>query len=56
MNLFLLGILTMPLGEAPLKSGLDIDQRPGPYSSLVVVGPERGTQHCFICSRRRMIP
>jgi hypothetical protein len=49
VNLFLLGILTLPLAEAPLKSGLDVDQRPGPYSSLVVVGPERGTQHCFIC-------
>jgi hypothetical protein len=49
MNLFLLGILAFPIADASLKSGLDVDQRPGPYSSLVVVGPERGTQHCFIC-------
>ena len=49
MNLFLLGILAFPVTDASLKSGLDVDQRPGPYSSLVVVGPERGTQHCFIC-------
>jgi hypothetical protein len=24
-------------------------QRPGPYSSLVSVGPQRGQSHCFIC-------
>lgn len=33
----------------PCKSGLAPDQRPGPYSSLVCVGPQRGQQHCFIC-------
>jgi hypothetical protein len=33
----------------PPRSGLDAGQRPGPYSSLVVVGAERGTQHCFVC-------
>src|ERR1051325_1022748 len=33
----------------PCKSGPQPDQRPGPYSSLVCVGKERGTQHCYIC-------
>ena len=35
--------------DPPVRSGLDIGQRPGPYSSLVVVGAQRGTQHCFVC-------
>lgn len=33
----------------PCKSGPQPDQRPGPYSALVCVGKERGTQHCYIC-------
>ena len=33
----------------PCKSGLAPNQRPGPYSSLVCVGKERGQQHCYIC-------
>ncbi len=35
--------------DEPCKSGLQPSQRPGPYSSLVAVGPQRGQQHCFIC-------
>jgi hypothetical protein len=35
--------------DDPCKSGLQPNQRPGPYSALVSVGPQRGTQHCFIC-------
>lgn len=31
------------------KSGPQPNQRPGPYAALVSVGPQRGTQHCFIC-------
>jgi len=31
------------------KSGPQPNQRPGPYSALVAVGAERGTQHCYIC-------
>ncbi len=31
------------------KSGPQPNQRPGPYSALVSVGPQRGTQHCYIC-------
>ena len=33
----------------PLPSGLAPGQRPGPYSSLVSVGSQRGQLHCFIC-------
>jgi hypothetical protein len=35
--------------DEPCKSGLHENQRPGPYTSLVSIGPERGQQHCFIC-------
>jgi len=42
-------ILTVAFFADAPRSGLDIGQRPGPYSSLVVVGPERGSQHCFVC-------
>src|SRR5262249_37420361 len=33
----------------PCVSGLSVGQRPGPYSSVVSVGPQRGQSHCFIC-------
>ena len=33
----------------PCTSGLTPGQRPGPYSSIVSVGAERGQAHCFIC-------
>jgi hypothetical protein len=33
----------------PLQSGLLPGQRPGPYTALVSVGPQRGQLHCFIC-------
>ena len=36
-------------GADPCKSGPQPNQRPGPYSALVCVGKERGTQHCYIC-------
>src|SRR5687767_11470847 len=36
-------------GDDPCKSGPQPNQRPGPYAALVSVGPQRGTQHCFIC-------
>lgn len=35
--------------EEPVVSGLQPGLRPGPYSSLVSVGQQRGTLHCFIC-------
>jgi len=37
------------IADEPCKSGPQPNQRPGPYSSLVSVGPQRGQQHCFIC-------
>jgi hypothetical protein len=37
------------LGDEPCKSGPQPSQRPGPYSSLVAVGRERGQQHCYVC-------
>jgi hypothetical protein len=48
---FLLLFLTAALlaADNPCVSGLNPGQRPGPYSSLVAVGPQRGTSHCFIC-------
>ncbi len=33
----------------PCVSGLPPGKRPGPYSFLVATGPNRGTQHCYIC-------
>ena len=30
-------------------SGLATGQRPGPYSSIMSVGPDRGESHCYIC-------
>jgi hypothetical protein len=35
--------------DDPCKSGPQPNQRPGPYSALVAVGPQRGQQHCYIC-------
>ena len=35
--------------DDPCKSGPQPNQRPGPYSALVSVGPQRGTQYCYIC-------
>jgi hypothetical protein len=36
-------------GPEKLASGLKEGQRPGPYSSVVSVGEQRGRSHCFIC-------
>jgi hypothetical protein len=33
----------------PCASGLTLGQKPGPYSSIVSVGAERGQSHCYIC-------
>ncbi|MGE3808989.1 MAG: TolB family protein, partial [Gemmataceae bacterium] len=35
--------------EDPCVSGLKPGQRPGPYSSIVSTGPERGQPFCYIC-------
>src|SRR5438309_4479961 len=44
-----LWLAPLALPDEPCKSGPQPNQRPGPYSSLVAVGKERGTQHCYIC-------
>src|SRR4051794_13633154 len=48
-SLAILLILPLLAPERPLRSGLQPNQRPTPYSALVSVGKERGQQHCFIC-------
>ena len=35
--------------DGPCVSGLKPGQRPGPYSAVVSLGPNRGQLHCFIC-------
>jgi hypothetical protein len=35
--------------DEPCMSGLTPGAKPGPYSALVSVGPQRGQSHCFIC-------
>jgi hypothetical protein len=35
--------------DDPCRSGPQVNQRPGPYSAVVAVGPQRGQSHCFIC-------
>ena len=48
--LVLVCILAAPaVAQDACKSGLQPGARPGPYSSVVVTGPNRGTSHCFIC-------
>src|ERR1700756_3580740 len=42
-------ITSLVAADEPCKSGLQPSQKPGPYSALVAVGPQRGQQHCFIC-------
>lgn len=35
--------------DGPCKSGPGEKKRPGPYTSIVAVGPQRGQSHCFVC-------
>jgi hypothetical protein len=47
----LLGFLyasTLTAAE-PCVSGLTPGQRPGPYSSIICTGPQRGQSFCYIC-------
>ena len=48
-SLMLLAGCCLAVADEPCKSGLQPTQRPGPYSSLIAVGPQRGQQHCYIC-------
>jgi hypothetical protein len=45
----LVAVCGFAAGDEPCKSGLQPSQRPGPYSALIAVGPQRGQQHCYIC-------
>jgi hypothetical protein len=45
----LFGLPGLLVAEDPCRSGLQPGQRPGPYSFLVAVGPQRGQSHCFVC-------
>jgi hypothetical protein len=47
--LILVTLGAVAVADEPCKSGLQANQRPGPYSALVAVGPQRGQQHCYIC-------
>lgn len=38
------------VGQAPLRSGLQVGERPLPFTANVVTGPHRGTQHCYVCA------
>lgn len=37
--------------DAPLKSGVPVGGRPGPYSFLVATGPQRGQPTCYVCEQ-----
>jgi hypothetical protein len=49
--LLLLGCTVSSFAAEPLKPGLTVGQRPGPYSFLVATGPQRGQQTCYICEQ-----
>ncbi len=54
-HLFAVALVSLGAGAAgaaepgPCVSGPRPGQRPGPYSAVVSVGPQRGQPHCFIC-------
>lgn len=39
------------LAAGPVRSGVPVGRRPGPYSFLVATGPQRGQQTCYICDQ-----
>ena len=41
--------LSVSAAEGPCISGPKAGQRPGPYSSVMCTGEQRGKSHCFIC-------
>jgi len=53
VSLVLLGVSGppgLPCSAAdPCKSGLPEGKKPGPYSAVVLTGPERGQSYCYIC-------
>jgi hypothetical protein len=44
-----LALAASAAAEGPCVSGPKPGKRPGPYSAVVSVGPQRGQSHCFIC-------
>jgi hypothetical protein len=47
---FLTSLLAVTAVAAePCRSGPQRGERPGPYSSVISTGPERGRSHCYIC-------
>jgi hypothetical protein len=46
---FFLAITATQAFADPCRSGPKVNQRPGPYSSVVSTGQFRGQSHCFIC-------
>jgi hypothetical protein len=48
-SLAVLAALLPAFAAEPCTSGLTPGQKPGPYSSIVSVGAERGQSHCYIC-------
>lgn len=52
-RLLTLGALALTVGlgaaQGPVKSGLPVGLRPGPYAALVCTGENRGQHHCFVC-------
>lgn len=51
MRKVLLTVLVVSSAAAadPCRSGPRVNQRPGPYISVVSTGQHRGQSHCFIC-------
>ncbi len=49
MAAWLVLVGTVPAAE-PLSPGLEIGQRPMPYSFVLSTGPHRGQSQCFICA------
>ncbi len=45
------GVLSLPVyaQSGAVKSGPQVGQRPLPFTSNLVTGPNRGKQHCYIC-------
>src|SRR6478672_13882604 len=39
------------IGAEPLRSGVPVGKRPGPYSFLVATGPQRGQPTCYVCEQ-----
>lgn len=53
MNLRAAAVLTVMslclVAADPCTSGLPVGEKPGPYSSVVCTGPNRGQPYCYIC-------